>query len=494
MPPIEVVLEENRSLKEEIAVLRAQIDWLKKQVFGGGKSEKINRAQLLLQLDILEKQEEAVRKLESISYERQKPSKTRQAPAEQFKDLPVDETIEIVPEEVKAHPEMFEQIGQEETFEVDIVPPRLFKRRIVRPKFRHQLDRTRPPVVAAAPVRLVQGGYASAGLMAWVALSKYADHLPLYRQERMFERWGAKIPRQTMADWIGVVADTLEPVYKRMLQGLREGGYLQADETPVRCHDPDAKRGKTVQGYLWVVSRPGGDVVFNWRMSRKHDELRSLLTGYRGTLQADGYQAYSGLAKDNEKIEYVGCWAHARRPFHEALKESPVAAAHILRLIGHLYRYEREWKEKGLTGPALRASLRSSHFGLTLQLLKRSAASLSRRVRPTSQLGKACSYLLNQWIPLNAHAHLGHTEIDNNLVENAIRPSAVGKKNWLFIGRPGAGDRSAILYSIIVSCRRHGIEPLEYLRDVLTKLPAMTNQDNLTPLLPSNWKRPTSSS
>src|SRR5690625_260428 len=114
MPPIEVVLEENRSLKEEIAVLRAQIDWLKKQVFGGGKSEKINRAQLLLQLDILEKQEEAVRKLESISYERQKPSKTRQAPAEQFKDLPVDETIEIVPEEVKAHPEMFEQIGQED--------------------------------------------------------------------------------------------------------------------------------------------------------------------------------------------------------------------------------------------------------------------------------------------------------------------------------------------------------------------------------------------
>src|SRR5690625_5859053 len=189
MPPIEVVLEENRSLKEEIAVLRAQIDWLKKQVFGGGKSEKINRAQLLLQLDLLEKQEEAVRKLESISYERQKPSKTRQAPAEQFKDLPVDETIEIVPEEVKANPEMFEQIGQEETFEVDIVPPRLFKRRIVRPKFRHQLNRTRPPVVAPAPVRLIQGGYASAGLMAWVALSKYADHLPLYRQERMFERW-----------------------------------------------------------------------------------------------------------------------------------------------------------------------------------------------------------------------------------------------------------------------------------------------------------------
>src|SRR5690606_21555848 len=488
MPPIEAVLEENRSLKEETAHLRAEIDCVKKRVSGGGKREKLDHGQLLLELEALEKLEENARKTETISYERQKPSKARQAPAEQFKDLPVGETVEIVPEEVKAEPELFERIGQEETFEVDIVPPRLFKRRIVRPKFRHRLDRNRPPVLAPAPVRLSLGGYASAGLMAWVALSKYADHLPLYRQERMFERWGAKIPRQTMADWIAMVAETLEPVYKLMLRRLRESGYVQVDETPVRCHDPDAKRGKTVQGWLWVVSRPGGDVVFSWRMSRRHDELKSLLPDYHGILQADGYQAYAGLAKEKEKIEHVGCWAHARRPFHEALKESPVAAAHMLRLIGNLYRYEREWKERGMTGPALRASLRESHFGLTLQLLKRTATHLSRRVRPTSLLGKACSYLLNQWESLIAHLRSGQTEIDNNLVENAIRPSAIGKKNWLFIGHPEAGDRSAILYSIIASCRRHGINPYEYLRDVLTKLPTMTNQDDLATLLPVNWK------
>ncbi len=488
MPPIEAVLEEVRSLKEENASLRAQIDWLKKQVFGGGKSEKFDRAQLLLKLEALEKLEQAVAKTEVISYQRPSPAKPRPTPAEQFKDLPVDETVEIVPDEVKANPEMFERIGQEETFEIDIIPPRLLKRRLVRPKFRHRLNRSLPPVVAPAPARLGQGGYASAGLMAWVALSKYADHLPLYRQEKMFERWGAKIPRQTMADWIKAVAETLEPICKLMLRRLREGGYVQVDETPVRCHDPDVKRGKTAQGWLWVMSRPGGDVVFHWRLSRRHDELKSLLPGYRGTLQGDGYKAYSSLASGSDEIEYVGCWAHARRPFHEALKESPVAAAHVLLLIGHLYHYEREWKQRGHSGPALRASLRTSHFALTLQLLKRTVTKLAQRARPKSQLGQACTYLLNQWEPLVAHCRLGRTEIDNNLIENAIRPSAVGKKNWLFIGHPNAGDRAAVLYSIIASCRRHGINPQHYLRDVLAKLPTMTNQDDLTALLPAHWK------
>ena len=490
MPPIEAVLEENRSLKQEIAVLRAQIEWFKRKIFGGGKSETLDRAQLMLALGALEKLEkEAAQKPQIVSYQRQSP-KPRQSPAEQFKDLPVKETVEIVPDEVKADPEMYERIGEEETFEIDIVPPQIFKRRIVRPKFCQRNNRERPPVVAPALVRLAQGGYASAGLIAWVIIAKYADHLPLHRQEKMFGRWGAKISRQTMADWVALAAHALEPIYKLMLQLLLKSGYVQVDETPVRCHDPDVKRGKTIQGWLWVVSRPGGDVVFAWRLTRRHDELPKLLPGFQGTLQGDGYQAYAGLARGKDGIEHVGCWAHARRKFHEALKESPVAALHVLRLIGHLYRYEREWKDGGQCGPALRTSLRSGHFGLTLSLLKRTAQTLAIRSLPNSQLGKACSYLLNQWESLVAHCRLGHTEIDNNLVENAIRPSAIGKKNWLFIGHPDAGDRSAILYSIIASCRRYGIEPHAYLRDVLTRLPAMTNQDDLTPLLPSRWKPP----
>ena len=202
--------------------------------------------------------------------------------------------------------------------------------------------------------------------------------------------------------------------------------------------------------------------------------------------------AYAGFVKANAGVVHLGCWAHARRGFHEALEEAPVRAGFVLRLISHLYRLEKTWDEAGLTGPALRAHLRQSEFGLTLKLLKRTAVHLLGRVLPKSQLGQACSYLLNHWEVLVAVCQHGRSRIDNNLVENAIRPSALGKKNWLFVGHPDAGQRSAIIYSIVVSCQRHGIDPLLYVRDVLQRLPAMTNQDDIHALTPAKWNPATS--
>ena len=181
MPPAEQVHAENLLLREEVAVLKTQIEWLRRQLFGGGKSEKLDRAQLLLKLGELEKLAATVRPTETISYERARPAPERRpVAAEVFAHLPVKETVVIEPEEVKAEPGLYERIGEERTFEVDVTPPKLFKREIVRPKYRHLLDKARPPVVAAAWARPVAGGYASAGLLAWVALSKYVDHLPLY--------------------------------------------------------------------------------------------------------------------------------------------------------------------------------------------------------------------------------------------------------------------------------------------------------------------------
>jgi transposase len=494
MPPAEVLHAENLLLKEEVSVLKAQIEWLKQKLFGGGQSERLDRAQLMLQLGELEKLAAALPQAgppATISYEREPAREKRPLAAETFAHLPVKETLVIEPEEVKAAPEAYERIGEERTFEVDVTPPRLFKREIVRPKYRVKADRSLPPVVAPAPARVVQGGYASAGLLAWVALSKYVDHLPLYRLEQMSARWGAQISRQTMADWIRIAADCLEPIYKHMHRDLLASGYVQADETPVKCNDPDEKRGGTTQGYLWVISRPGGDVIFDWRLSRRHGELTTLLTeDYKGVLQSDGYEAYAAYARAHQGVAWVGCWAHARRKFFEAQAESPQRAALILRLIGHLYRYERQWDQANATGPALRAALRQSHFALTLKLLKRTAEHLRGKVLPRSLLGQACTYLLNQWEPLSAHLWHGQTRIDNNLVENAIRPSAIGKKNWLFIGHPDAGQRSAIIYSLVVSCQRHGKDPYAYLRDVLTRLPRMTNRDDLAPLTPARWQAP----
>lgn len=166
-------------------------------------------------------------------------------------------------------------------------------------------------MVAPAPARAVSGGYASAGLLAWIALSKYVDHLPLFRLEQMSARWGAPLPRQSMVEWIRLTAEWCEPLYNRMHADLLASGYVQADETPVKCNDPDEKHGGTSQGYLWVLSRPGGDVVFDWRLSRRHGELTSLLTDkYQGVLQSDGYEAYAAYVRTHAGVAWVACWAH----------------------------------------------------------------------------------------------------------------------------------------------------------------------------------------
>ncbi len=487
MPPAIELYAENLALKEELAQLKVQIDWLKRRLFGPGRGEKLDRAQLLLKLEELEKlAARSPAPAQAIAYERAAPQR-RELPKDIFEKLPVKETVEIIPAEVKKDPELYEKIGEERTFEVDVTPPRLFKREIIRPKYRHRLDRTRPPILAPAPARPAPGGYASAGLLAWVIVAKYVDHLPLYRQEKQLARWGAPICRQTLCAWVGLVAQWLEILYQCMRKDLLGGGYLQADETPVRCQDPDVP-GKTVQGWLWVISRPQGEVVFEWRMSRRHEEAASLMQGFQGLLQSDGYGAYKSFVEANPKVVHLGCWVHARRYFHEALPEAPGRAGFVLRLIGQLYGWEKAWDQKGWVGPHLRAALRQSHFVLTLSLLKRTVLHWRGRVLPQSLLGKACTYLLGQWAVLAAHCEHGQSRLDTNLVENSIRPSALGKKNWLFIGHPDAGQRSAIIYSLVVSCQRRGIDPFLYLKDVLARLPGMTNQDDLTALTPAKWK------
>ena len=273
-----------------------------------------------------------------------------------------------------------------------------------------------------------------------------------------------------------------------MRKEIIEGGYVQVDETPVKFLDPDQKKGKATQGYLWVIGKPGGNVVFDWRLSRRHDEATSLLDGFEGVLQSDGYGAYEDFANTHENVLRVACFAHLRRKFVEAIKEDPQAVNMVLGLIGHLYRWERQWNEKKLNGFEQRIALRSSHFAHPLTLLKKIVLVLAKRSRPKSNLGKACTYLLGQWSALVSHCLCGQTHIDNNLIENAIGPSAIGKKNFMFIGSPQAGKKTAIIYSIVVSCQRYGIDPLAYMKDLLERLPTMSNQDDLTKLLPNNWK------
>jgi hypothetical protein len=233
---------------------------------------------------------------------------------------------------------------------------------------------------------------------------------------------------------------------------------------------------------------PDQVVVYEWHASRAARCLDSFLgERFAGKLQCDGYSAYPAFAKDKTGVELFGCWAHARRGFFEAKEQAPSVAGWILKQIGILYRWEERLRQTR-AGPVAREILRVSHHRMVVARLHRALNKLQPRYLPQSPMGQAISYALNQWPALERFLKHGEVEIDNNLVENAIRPTAIGKKNWLFFGSEAAGQRSAVIYTLVANCRLHGVEPHAYLKDVLERLPTATNQ-TVAQLTPLNWKR-----
>ena len=315
------------------------------------------------------------------------------------------------------------------------------------------------PLTVQLPERLQERGLAAPGLLAHVIVSKYCDHLPLYRQEQIFlRRHDVHLPRQTLDRWLELAADWLQPIYEHIRTGVLAGGYVQIDETPIRYLAPG--HGQTKQGYLWAVHRPCGDALYRWETSRAATCLDNLLpVDFTGTIQCDGYAAYGAFAQRwPAAIALAGCWAHVRRKFFEALEQTPRTAGWCLRQIQHLYQVEARLRQQH-AGPRLREATRAHQSRPIVARIRQALVLLkaSHRHLPQSLLGQAIDYTLNQWPTLELFLSDGRVEIDNNLVENAIRPTALGQKNWLFIGAAGAGQRSAILYTVIESCRRREI-------------------------------------
>lgn len=472
--------------QKENELLRQKVEALVRKVFGSS-SEKIDPTQLELLLQLsgsLAASKESATPAPAKPVEtghRQKPQRAPRIP----ENLPVVEQV-LEPAEVQNSPEQWRLIGQEISEQLDYEPGRFLCRRTVRRKYVHVSDPDRAPIIAPLPEKLQERGLAGPGLLTHILVGKYCDHLPLYRQEQIFaQRHKINLPRQTLARWVELAADWLQPIYEQIRTGVMAGGYAQVDETPVAYLAPG--HGKTKQGYLWTCARPGGDVVYRWETSRAAECLERIIpVKFKGVLQCDGYSAYRAFTKSRTGIELAGCWAHVRRKFNEALEQSPRHVGWIMRQLQHLYRIESELREKK-AGPNLRQAVRSHQSAPIIQRIKKALLLFkSRRHLPQSAQGLAIDYTLNQWSGLEVYLGNGRIEIDNNLVENAIRPTAVGKKNWLFMGEAGAGQRGAIIYTVIESCRRRGIDPYAYLHDVLTRLPNLKNHQ-VAEITPAAW-------
>ncbi len=478
-------------LTQENELLRQKLDQVIRQLFGK-KSEKLDSGQLELLLSGLEDlgKDDASAASDELVEDEPKKSRRNRSNLERKPrfpaDLPVRKTV-IIPDEVKVCPEKYRQIDEEVSQQYDFEPGRFWSVLTIRPKFVRIDDKEAAPVIAPLPPRLIERGIAAPGLLAQIIISKYADHLPLYRQEQIFlQRHKVDIPRQTMVRWVDLVAGWLKPVYQEMVWEMFAGDYVQVDEVPVKYLKPGT--GKAQQGYFWVYRVPGGNTLFDWNASRGHECLLAMVPDdCRCIMQCDGHSAYPAFSRKREgMITLAACWAHVRRKFFLAYEsgESVQRAGWIIRQIQHLYRIERKLRESR-AGPRLREAVRNSESRPIIDRIHKALYRFkaSGRHLPKSLMGNAIGYAFGQWEQLEVYLDNGIVEIDNNLCENAVRPTAIGRKNWLFIGANDAGWRSAVIYSIIESCRNHGIEPMAYMRDVLTRLPEMTNWEvkNITP-------------
>lgn len=401
--------------RRENALLRQKVDLLVRRVFGAS-SEQLDPTQLELLLQLpptIPPEVSAAAPSPKPAVVRARKERTPRMP----ENLPVVEEV-IDPEPVKAAPQSWRCIGQEVSEQLDYEPSRFLRRRVIRRKFVHRVELDLTPLIAPLPERLQDRSLPAPGLLAHVLVGKYCDHLPLYRQEQIFRRrHQVHLPRQTLARWVALAAEWLQPIYEHIRTGVLADGYVQVDETPVNYLEPG--HGRARQGYLWTGSRPGGDVFYRWETSRAAACLNQVIpVNFTGTLQCDGYAAYRAFANGRSgAIELAGCWAHVRRKFYEALEAAPRTAGWIVLQIQHLYRIEASLREQR-AGPRLRAAVRAHQSRPIVARLERVLLRLktSGRHLPQSLLGGAMDYALGQWRTLTVYLANGRVEIDNNLV------------------------------------------------------------------------------
>lgn len=488
--------KEKAELEAANASLRSAMEWFRKRLFGKMSEKHLPLDPAVLEPSLfdecLTEEEQAsldaeVKEMDADSAKTiEVKGHTREVRKPMLANLPVEET-HIYPEGLREDPDYVE-IGVENTDTLAIRPAKMYIRRIVRHKFVLKSDLQiedpdrRAFVLPDLPVVALPKSMASESLLADILINKYVYHLPFYRQIRKYKELGVVLSDATINDWFVAVCSKIKPLYDKLREEIMSKDYIQVDESTLPVIDNEKHRA--VKGYMWAVrDAVGGSVYFHYdKGSRSGDTARRLIGGYRGAVQTDGYEVYESFENAPGK-RMLGCWAHARRKFVEALDEDKRYASEALVYIGKLYEIEKEMKEAGQAPDAIKDRREKESYPIILDFEKW-MDSVSNRFSSKSGMGKALVYTYTLLPRLSRYVLDGRYHIDNNGVENAIRPLALGRKNYLFCGNHDAAVRAAIVYSLFACCKAADIDARIWLEDVLTRIPT---EKNIEELLPCNW-------
>lgn len=492
-------------LRNKVSSLEDQLCWLRKKMFG-----KMSEKNLPLDPAVLSEptlfdeplsDEERAELDAAVKKDEDEVSNLIQVKGFERKPRKAIDTAGLEVREEHIYPEVenredYTELDPEVTDTLVLVPAQIYVRRTVRHKLvlRSNLQIKDPErkafELAPLPAMPLPKCMASESLLADIILQKFFYHMPFYRVIQKYRELGVRISDSTMNDWYAATCEKLKLLYDLLKREVLSRDYIQVDESTLPVIDNEKHRA--VKGYMWCARAVEDNlVVFHYDMgSRSHETARKLLRGYRGTIQTDGYGAYDQFETDPH-IQVLGCWAHARRKWSDALDEDRRTASEALSYINRLYHVENEAEEAGITGDALKERRQKEAYPVILQFEKWMYEAATRSSK-NSRIGKAIGYTLPLLPRLSRYVNDGRFRIDNNLVENAVRPLALGRKNFLFCGNHDAAARAAIVYSLVDSCKALGIDPREWLENVLLRISENeNNREALRELLPDKWAKQT---
>jgi len=488
-----LTLSEKESILSEkddiIADLGFELDKLRRYIFGF-KSEKHNGSAGDNQMGLFELGvTQSVQEELSCAVQQPKPAPKKRAKGTGRMSLPEELTRKEIVIEPSESTEGCTKIGEEVTEVLEIEPAFFYVKRYVRPKY------ARPNgegiLIGILPDRVIEKGIPSESVIAQLMVDKYVYGMPLHRQIDKYSKMGVRIPASSASDWLMSGWEQLKPLWELLRLIIFSQKYLQADESPIKVLDrdhPDSHRGGIHKGYMWLYHAPVDRLVlFDYRKGRDSSGPLEMLSGFKGILQTDGYVVYESLYGNHPDILLTFCMAHSRRYFVNALKDDATQANYVLDEMQLLYALEQRMREEKLDWEK-RSEERKTHALPILVRLEKWMKENQYKYRPNSPMGKAIDYTLPRWTGLTAYVHHGQMKIDNNLIENAVRPLAIGRKNFLFAGSHEAAQMAAGVYSFMASCKKNDINEFEWLKDVLERIQSHKQKD-LYQLLPSNWQQ-----